>query len=255
MTNADGRATTVVAGKDMDADEVTLVTVEAAATLAGVSPRTVRRWIQKGFLLSRRDLNGHLVSPADLPAAKLVAGQGRGRGHDKGSHVRGRGYDSPAMSTDSAMADMAAVNAQARTQLEAIRDEWLTPYVEKIERLARENGRLEAEQNRIAAELEQERTLRRQVDELAAAVERRERAHERGAEQLVTALEQERDELRRCVAKLEAERREDAPGAAAGAGASADPFVAGPPAWRRAPSADRPATPRRPWWRRLLGLP
>ena len=51
------------------------------------------------------------------------------------------------------------------------------------------------------------------------------------------------------------ELRQDVPGAATEMTATAGPFVAGPPAWRRTPEADRPPTHRRPWWRRLLGLP
>jgi excisionase family DNA binding protein len=49
--------------------------------------------------------------------------------------------------------------------------------------------------------------------------------------------------------------RQDAPGAAEAPDANTDPFVAGPPAWRRAPEAVPPPVPRRPWWRRLLGRP
>jgi hypothetical protein len=213
--------TTSASDVDTDTAAVTYVTVDAAAALANVSPRTVRRWIQKGFLPSQRNHSGHVVSPADLPAAKVAAGHGRGHSRDGLDHGHGHGQSDADVDTNTG--DSTVVYTQARAQLEAIRDEWLTPYVDKIERLSRENGRLEAERD---------------------------------------AAQHERDELRRRVAKLEVEQdiaasRQDAPRTATGADAPESPFVAGPPAWRRAPEpeAEPPPILRRPWWRRLLGLP
>src|SRR5215211_1307038 len=163
MTITDAWAATVTTDEDTDVAAVTLVTVDAAAALVGVSPRTVRRWIQKGFLPSQRDLTGHLVSPADLPAAKATAGHGRGHGRDGSGHDRGHGHERANLATD---ADgLAAVNPQARAQLEAIRDEWLSPLVTRIEELSRENGRLEAD--RDAAHHERNE-LRRRITDLEA---------------------------------------------------------------------------------------
>ncbi len=51
-----------------------------------------------------------------------------------------------------------AVSPAARSQLEAIRDEWLRPLMERNEDLARENGRLQAERDALAAEVERLRT-------------------------------------------------------------------------------------------------
>ena len=53
-----------------DAATVTMVTTEDAARLAGVSVRTVRRWIQHGHLPALRVDRGKLVSPADIPEAR-----------------------------------------------------------------------------------------------------------------------------------------------------------------------------------------
>lgn len=46
-----------------------------------------------------------------------------------------------------------AVNANARAQLEAIRDEWLQPLVETISQQAERIGRLEAERESVGAQL------------------------------------------------------------------------------------------------------
>ena len=64
-----------------DRDTVTAMTMTAAeaAQLAGVSPRTIRRWIKNGWLASNDGLNGHEVYPADLPEAAQRARQGRVR--------------------------------------------------------------------------------------------------------------------------------------------------------------------------------
>ena len=116
-----------------------------------------------------------------------------------------------------------AVPLAARAQLDAIRDEWLQPLIDQLKEQAEQIGRLEAERDIVTGE---------------------------------------RDELRRRVAGLEAELRRDVPNPhpthsddVDAPDAPDNTFVAGPPAWRRAPEAVPPPAPRRPWWRRLLGRP
>jgi excisionase family DNA binding protein len=140
--------------RDTDAAMVTLVTTEEAAHLAGVSARTVRRWIQRGLLAATEGASGQLVSPADLPAAKQAAGHGRG-------HGRGHGHKAPDMVMDADTTDV-AVSPAARSQLEAIRDEWLRPMMERNEELARQLGRVEQERDQLRVE----------VDRLHAPLER-----------------------------------------------------------------------------------
>lgn len=150
MTNVDTDTDT-----DTDTAMTTMVTVEEAARLAGVSPRTVRRWIQHGALSCIETTErGKLVSPADLPAARLAARSGHGRDRDHGHDHGHEGVDT-AMATDTTAV---AVSPAARSQLEAIRDEWLRPLMERNEDLARENGRLQAERDALAAEVERLRT-------------------------------------------------------------------------------------------------
>ena len=99
--------------------------------------------------------------------------------------------------------------------------------------------------------------LRSQVAELAASVDRREEAHRRGAEQLVSMLEEDRDAAVRRVAAVEAERdrlareRDDLALElrAARDAASASPSPPGATE-RPKPATDTPA----PWWRRVWWL-
>ncbi len=142
---------TAMTSVDTDTAMNTMVTVEEAARLAGVSPRTVRRWIQHRALpCIETTERGKLVSPADLPAARLAARSGHGRDRDHG-HDHGHVGVDTAMTTDTTAV---AVSPAARSQLEAIRDEWLRPLMERNEDLARENGRLQAERDALAAEVE-----------------------------------------------------------------------------------------------------
>ena len=157
-----------------------------------------------------------------------------------------------------------AVSPAARSQLEAIRDEWLLPLVERAGALEREVGRLQAERDaaeqrraELAAELEAERRHWQRVEELAVAVERREAEHRRGADQLVEILEQDRDAAVRRVAAVEAERdrlareRDDLARQLQVARDAARASPAPPGATERPKAAtDTPA----PWWRRVRWL-
>ena len=51
-----------------------------------------------------------------------------------------------------------AVSSAARSQLEAIRDEWLRPIMERNEELARQLGRVEQERDQLRVEVDQLRS-------------------------------------------------------------------------------------------------
>jgi DNA-binding transcriptional MerR regulator len=140
-----------------DRDTATAITVATgvAAQLAGVSPRTIRRWIQQGCLVSIDGPNGQEVSPADLAEAAQRAKQGRG-------HDRGHGHQ--AADTDTATVTDTAI--AARGQLDAVMQEWLAPLVDRIGKLERENGRLEQERDSQAETIDD---LRRQLAEAQSA--------------------------------------------------------------------------------------
>jgi excisionase family DNA binding protein len=133
-----------------DAATVTMVTTEDAARLAAVSVRTVRRWIQHGHLPAVESDRGKLVSPADIPEAQKRAGRGHGLGHIHTPNGHDRGHDNTATDADTAMTAPALSSATA--QMEAIRDQWLMPLVDRIGTLERENGRLENERDQVIRE-------------------------------------------------------------------------------------------------------
>ncbi len=140
---------------DRDTDTAT-VTTEEAARRAGVSPRTIRRWIQRGVLPATVTPDGYLIAAGDLGSAAAGAGQR--------SRPRGHAVTDAATSaaTDTDMATPVTVNPNARAQLEAIRDEWLAPLVAQITTQAERIGHLEAERDE----------LQRRVEAAEAAVSR-----------------------------------------------------------------------------------
>jgi excisionase family DNA binding protein len=179
---------------DMDTTAVTVVTVDEAADLAGVSARTIRRWIQRGILPSHTSGDrGKLVAPGDLRHARQAArgGHGQGQGHGHDGRVHDRGSDHADMVMDTPVPPV-SVSPSARSQLESIRDEWLQPLIDQIGALQFDNGRLTAERDaaaRTQADAERER--------LEAERARRDDASQ--ADQLVNLLE---DRIRELEARL-----------------------------------------------------
>jgi excisionase family DNA binding protein len=166
-----------------------MVTAEEAARLAGVSPRTVRRWIRSGQLPSVEGPDGRRVSPADLAALRR---RPRPRPTaDAATDTRGHGRPVTA-ATDT---EVASVSSAARSQLEAIRDEWLAPLVAQIRAQAEQIGRLEERlatterdrlalaqgRDRLAGQLATDRTL---TDQLVGTLERERDAAVKAAEAL-----------------------------------------------------------------------
>jgi len=141
-----------------DTNTAITVTTTEAAQIAEVSPRTIRRWIQQGWLVSIDGPNGQEVSPADLTEAAQRAKQGRGQD-------RGHGHQPP----DTVTASATATAIAARGQLDAVMQEWLAPLVDRIGKLERENGRLEQERDGQADTIAELRR-RAEVAEAALAV-------------------------------------------------------------------------------------
>ncbi len=212
-----------------------LVSSTEAARLVGVNPRTVRRWIERGYLTLVESPEGPRISPLDLPAAKEAAARAGGGGHppDTFTDARGRpaGRESGARvdAADTSGGQVSAGIISARQQLEAIRDEWLRPLVDRIGELEREAGQLhervvgvERERNDLAARLADDRAL---------------------ADRLVNVLQAERDAALAEVERLKAAQNTPVAAQEPQHGAQPGDVTNAPP-----------ASPQAPWWRRLLRL-
>ncbi len=150
------------------------LSARAAAGELGVNERTIRRWIDQGQLAAVKVRGSYRITVEEIERARVaVLGEGLGDVIEMPSarteadiigsaDTSGRGRSA----TDTAAAAGAApgtpaISPAARSQLEAIRDEWLRPIMARNEELARENGRLqervvgvERERDTALAELE-----------------------------------------------------------------------------------------------------
>jgi len=151
-------------------DATVVLSVADAAAAFGISAGAVRKRLERGQLQGRKVAGQwHIIlSPADLTERPDTtnATNASGKTRQLPSHTTTREATDR---TDATRPDASAVVSQAaRAQLEAIRDEFITPLVARIEELSRETGRLaEAErwESNRALLAEQER------DELRAEVE------------------------------------------------------------------------------------
>ncbi len=132
-----------------DADTAT-VTTDEAALIAGVSARTIRRWIQRGILPATVTQDGYLIAAADLAGVQGAADQ---RSRPRGHAVTDADITA-ATATATATDTLVLVNPNARAQLEAIRDEWLAPLVAQITSQAVQIGYLEAERDELRRRVE-----------------------------------------------------------------------------------------------------
>ncbi len=147
-----------------DADEY--LTVEMAGHVSGIPPRTLRRWVRAGRLPATEGPRGKLVRLGDaLALAKLTGRQSATDRPPDGQpvnpatyagHVTDRVSDSPDVDDQepATSGHPTAISSAARSQLEAIRDEWLAPLVDRIQSQAERIGRLEAERDALTAEVE-----------------------------------------------------------------------------------------------------
>src|SRR5215208_7092021 len=122
------------------------VAVESAGHLTGIPARTLRRWIADGKLPATKAGRKNLVNIADVRRVSAIAGRSLGRGwpaDDPAGQVTaataGHADDEPTVIE--ATGHGSAVSPAARSQLEAIRDEWLQPLVEQLKAQAEEIGR------------------------------------------------------------------------------------------------------------------
>ncbi len=157
------------------------LSARAAAGELGVNERTIRRWIDQGQLAAVKVRGSYRITVEEIERARVaVLGEdldhvietpkarteaGTSGNADMPGHARS--------AADTAAAAGAApgtptISPAARSQLEAIRDEWLRPIMERNEELARENGRL---QERVIG-------VERERDAALAEIERLRAAHD-----------------------------------------------------------------------------
>ncbi|MER3438481.1 MAG: hypothetical protein C4346_13345, partial [Chloroflexota bacterium] len=110
------------------------VSVEAAGRTVGVSPRTVREWILQGKLPAFGSPRGKVVRLADV-----VAIAGTTERHPAPMQSPGEG--------EATVAAQPTEPSGIEGILEELRDGVLWPLAERVELLARENGRLAAERD------------------------------------------------------------------------------------------------------------
>jgi hypothetical protein len=167
----------------MDAQDDQL-SVEAAGKVVGISPRTLRSWIVHGKLPATGGQRGKLVRLADVIAVAREESGDSPHPHD--DHGNGFGAHGSGVAL---LKTAAAPPNPFEGFLEELRDGVIWPLAERVEVLARENGRLAAE--RDAAILARE--------EVAA----RYGTDNRFVDRLVELLQGELDAARRRIAELE----------------------------------------------------
>jgi excisionase family DNA binding protein len=143
-----------------------IMTVADAANVLGITPGAVRKRLERGQLSGQKVGNTWriMLNATEATRRDTTLRQHQTRHHDT------TGDDS---TTD--------ISPAARSQLEAIRDEWLLPLVDRIGVLEREAGQLQAQRD----------AAQRERDDLADRL-----AEERGlADQFVDILQAERDVL------------------------------------------------------------
>ena len=141
-------------GASMD-DPDALLPVESAGNVAGISPRTLRYWVKGGKLPATEGQRGKLVRLGDVLAIAELTGKlpAAGRQSDGNTAVSGTAARSAVGNAGSA-GHLPAVAEAARVHLEAIRDEWLRPLMERNEDIARQLGRVETERDHLRAEVD-----------------------------------------------------------------------------------------------------
>ncbi len=146
------RDATDTTGCDATATEM-VASVSEAARLLGISEGAVRKRIERGQLHAAKFKNQWQITIGtdDLAETALRDATRRDEtGHDATNATGTTG----ATRQDETRQASGAVAPAAVAQLEAIRDQWLRPLVDRISELEREAGRLQAERDAALAEVE-----------------------------------------------------------------------------------------------------
>jgi len=137
------------------------VTIDDASRVVGVSPRTLRKWIVHGKLPAYGGQHGKLVRLADVVSLAQT---------ENGALASPKAAEGEDTVIETALPRSPAIEGI----LEELRDGVLWPLAERVELLARENGRLVAERDAAIARAEAdvafvERLVQLLQEQLAAA--------------------------------------------------------------------------------------
>src|SRR5215210_1791393 len=128
------------------------VAIEVAGRLTGVPARTLRRWAEAGKVPVVAGQRKRLVRLEDVRRLAAMTGHQPENGDVTGAYAgQATGHMAEGVAGDT-MPSPGAVSPAARSQLEAIRDEWLQPLIDQLREAERMIGRLEAERDQVAQE-------------------------------------------------------------------------------------------------------
>ncbi|MDP9373324.1 MAG: excisionase family DNA-binding protein [Chloroflexota bacterium] len=150
---------------------IVTVTTAEAARLAGVTPRTIRRWLQAGWLASVEAGGERRISPADLPAAKALARRRAQEGRRRG-HGRAGAWAGVAATADATGDTTGDTTRDATTGPLMVAPGTLAQLLERVGALEREGGELRGRLAMAAAVMAAK-------DETIAELRRRAEAAER----------------------------------------------------------------------------
>ena len=129
------------------------VAIEVAGRVTGVPARTLRRWAEAGKVPVMAGQRKRLVRLADVRRLAAMTGHQPNITDVAGASAgQATGHMAEDVAGDNMPLPSSAVSPAARSQLEAIRDEWLQPLIDQLREAERTIGRLEAERDQVAQE-------------------------------------------------------------------------------------------------------
>ena len=129
------------------------VAIEHAGRVTGDPARTLRRWAETGKVLVVAGQRKRVVRLDDVRRLAAMTGHQPDATDLTGASAgQATGHMAEGVADDNMPPSSGAVSPAARSQLEAIRDEWLQPLIDQLREAERTIGRLEAERDQAAQE-------------------------------------------------------------------------------------------------------
>lgn len=128
------------------------VAIGHAARVIGVPGKTLRRWVETGMLPVVTGQPKRVVRLDDARRLAALNGQQPGAADPSAAAGQATGHVAEGAGDDTLLPSASAVPPATRSQLEAVRNEWLQPLIDQLLEAERTIGRLEAERDLIAQE-------------------------------------------------------------------------------------------------------